>query len=87
MKKITVKQSETKALRPFVHLHVHTEYSHSDGIAKIEDLVEKAMADGMPGMAITDHANMFGVCEFVECVNRKNAERNTNFKPIIGCEV
>jgi DNA polymerase-3 subunit alpha len=44
------------------------------------------MADGMPGMAITDHANMFGIVEFVECVNRKNAEKNTNFKPIIGCE-
>ena len=86
MNKTTVKQSETNALRPFVHLHTHTEYSLSDGLSKIDALVEKAMADGMPGMAITDHANMFGVCEFVECVNRKNAEKNTNFRPIIGCE-
>ena len=87
MKNLLVKQSCTNALRPFVHLHTHTEYSQLDGIAKIKELVEKAIEDGMPGMAITDHANMFGVCEFVECVNRKNAERNTNFKPIIGCEV
>lgn len=87
MEEPIVKQGETKALRPFVHLHTHTEYSLSDGIAKIEALVDKAMADGMPGIAITDHANMFGVCEFVECVNRKNTAKNTNFKPIIGCEV
>ena len=87
MEEPIVKQGETKALRPFVHLHTHTEYSLSDGIAKIGALVDKAMADGMPGIAITDHANMFGVCEFVECVNRKNAAKNTNFKPIIGCEV
>ena len=87
MEKTIVNQSSTKALRPFVHLHTHTEYSLLDGIAKIKELVDKAMADGMPGMAITDHANMFGICEFVECVNRRNAEKNTNFKPIIGCEV
>ncbi|MBR0338651.1 MAG: PHP domain-containing protein [Alistipes sp.] len=87
MEEPIVKQGETKAQRPFVHLHTHTEYSLSDGIAKIEALVDKAMNDGMPGMAITDHANMFGICEFVECVNRKNAKKNTNFKPIIGCEV
>ena len=87
MNKTIVKQGKTNALRPFVHLHTHTEYSLSDGIAKIEALVDKAMADGMPGMAITDHANMFGICEFVECVNRKNMAKNTNFKPIVGCEV
>ena len=87
MNKQPTKQGETKALRPFVHLHTHTEYSLSDGIAKIEALVDKAMADGMPGMAITDHANMFGICEFVECVNRKNRAKNGSFKPIIGCEV
>ncbi|MBR5105203.1 MAG: PHP domain-containing protein [Alistipes sp.] len=86
MNKTIVNQNSTTALRPFVHLHTHTEYSLSDGLSKIDALVEKAIADGMPGMAITDHANMFGVCEFVECVNRKNAEKNTNFKPIIGCE-
>lgn len=87
MKKTTVKQSETNALRPFVHLHTHTEYSLSDGIAKIEALVDKAMDDGMPGMAITDHANMFGVAEFVHYVENKNSELGTNFKSIVGCEV
>ena len=86
MEKTIVNQSKTNALHPFVHLHTHTEYSLSDGLSKIDALVEKAIADGMPGMAITDHANMFGICEFVECVNRKNAAKNTNFKPIIGCE-
>ena len=87
MKKSIVNQSSTNALHSFVHLHTHTEYSLSDGIAKIEALVDKAMDDGMPGMAITDHANMFGICEFVECVNRKKTANNTNFKPIVGCEV
>lgn len=74
-------------LHPFVHLHTHTEYSLLDGIAKISELVDKAMADGMPGIAITDHANMFGVAEFLHYVERKNRELCTSFKPIIGCEV
>ena len=86
MNKTVVKQGGENALRPFVHLHVHTEYSLSDGLSKIDALVEKAIADGMPGIAITDHANMFGIKEFVECINRKNTEKNTHFKPIIGCE-
>ena len=72
---------------PFVHLHTHTEYSLLDGIAKISELVDKAMADGMLGIAITDHANMYGIAEFVEYVERKNRELGTSFKPIIGCEV
>ena len=72
---------------PFVHLHTHTEYSLLDGIAKISELVDKAMADGMPGIAITDHANMFGVAEFLHYVERKNRELGSSFKPIIGCEV
>ena len=74
-------------MRPFVHLHTHTEYSLLDGIAKISELVNKAMADGMPGIAITDHANMFGVAEFLHYVERKNRELGSSFKPIIGCEV
>ena len=59
MNKQLVKRGQTDAPHSFVHLHTHTEYSLSDGIAKIEALVDKAMNDGMPGMAITDHANMF----------------------------
>ena len=87
MRKNLSNQSTGVALRPFVHLHTHTEYSLSDGLSKISDLVDKAMADGMPGLAITDHANMFGAKEFVEYVEDKNRKLGTMFKPIIGCEV
>ena len=51
-------------MEPFVHLHVHTQYSILDGQASINALVDKAMADGMPALAITDHGNMFGIKEF-----------------------
>ena len=87
MKKGLTNQNEKAVLHPFVHLHTHTEYSLLDGIAKISELVDKAMADGMPGIAITDHANMYGIAEFEEYVERKNRELGTSFKPIIGCEV
>ena len=81
------KQNKKEGLLPFVHLHTHTEYSLLDGIAKISELVDKAMADGMPGIAITDHANMYGIAKFVEYVERKNRKLGTSFKPIIGCEI
>ena len=87
MKNGLTNQNEKVVLHPFVHLHTHTEYSLLDGIAKISELVDKAMADGMPGIAITDHANMFGIAEFVEYVERKNRKLGTSFKPIIGCEI
>ena len=87
MKNGLTNQNEKAVLHPFVHLHTHTEYSLLDGIAKISELVDKAMSDGMPGIAITDHANMYGIAEFVEYVERKNRELGTSFKPIIGCEV
>ena len=45
----------------FTHLHVHSQYSVLDGQASIDALVDKAMADGMPGMALTDHAKMFDI--------------------------
>ena len=48
----------------FVHLHVHTQYSILDGQASIPKLVDKALADGQPGIAVTDHGNMFGIKEF-----------------------
>ena len=54
----------------FVHLHVHTQYSLLDGQASIPKLVEKAMADGMPGIAVTDHGNMFGIKEFFNYVKK-----------------
>ena len=83
-------QDITTAQPPkFVHLHVHSQYSLLDGIAGIKDLVGKAIADGMPGIALTDHGNMFGIKEFVNHVNKINADRpeGEKFKPIIGCEM
>ena len=77
--------------KDFVHLHVHTHYSINDGLARIKDLVEKAVKNGMPGMAITDHGNMYGIMEFSQVVNHLNNERINNgkesFKPIFGCEM
>ena len=51
-------------MQDFVHLHVHTQYSILDGQASIPRLVDKAIADGMRGLAITDHGNMMGIKEF-----------------------
>ncbi|HTX88464.1 MAG TPA: DNA polymerase III subunit alpha [Bacteroidales bacterium] len=65
----------------FIHLHVHSQYSILDGACKIPDLVEKAVRDGMKGVAITDHGNLFGAKIFHE-----EAGRHKDFKPIIGCE-
>ena len=48
-------------MHPFIHLHVHSQYSILDGQASIQALVDKAMRDGMRGIAITDHGNMFGI--------------------------
>ncbi|MDE7410849.1 MAG: DNA polymerase III subunit alpha [Paramuribaculum sp.] len=56
-------------MTPFTHLHVHTQYSLLDGQAAVEALVDKALADGMAGIAITDHGNMFGVKEIYNYVN------------------
>ena len=50
----------------FSHLHVHTQFSLLDGAASIKALYNKAIADGMPALAISDHGNMFGVFEFVK---------------------
>ncbi len=55
----------------FVHLHVHTQYSILDGQASVARLVDKAMADGMPGIAVTDHGSMFAIKEFVGYVAKK----------------
>jgi DNA polymerase III subunit alpha len=64
----------------FTHLHCHTQFSLLDGAANIKNLISKAKADGMPGMAITDHGNMFGVFEFVAEAQKQG------IKPIVGCE-
>lgn len=59
---------------PFIHLHVHTQFSVLDGQASVPALVDKAIADGMPGLAITDHGNMFGIKEFYNYVKKKNGK-------------
>ncbi len=78
-------------MEDFIHLHVHTYYSILDGQSKIKNLVDKAVADGMQGMAITDHGDMFGIKEFHDIVNEVNAKRaeakQQPFKPIFGCEM
>ncbi len=74
---------------PFVHLHVHSQYSILDGQAPVKSMVDKAIANGMRGMAITDHGNMFGIKEFHDYVAKINKKRGDDekFKPIFGCEV
>ncbi|BCS86020.1 MULTISPECIES: DNA polymerase III subunit alpha [Prevotella] len=78
-------------MEDFIHLHVHTNYSILDGQSKIPKLVDKAIKDGMKGMAITDHGVMFGIKELSDyCagVNKKRkAEGLEPFKPILGCEM
>ena len=69
-------------MQDFVHLHVHTQYSLLDGQASIPKLVDKAIADGMKGIAITDHGNMFGVKEFWNYVGKKNKERRGKIKDL-----
>lgn len=73
--------------KPFVHLHLHTEYSVLDGLGKIKDYAAKAIANGMPALAITDHGNMYGVKEFYDTVTQMAKEKGAELKPIIGCEV
>ena len=78
-------------MEDFIHLHVHTYFSILDGQSKIKNLVNKALKDGMRGMAITDHGNMFGIKEFHDIVHDINAGRKNSgeepFKPIFGCEM
>ena len=78
-------------MEDFIHLHVHTYFSILDGQSKIKNLVNKALKDGMRGMAITDHGNMFGIKEFHDIVHDINAGRKKSgeepFKPIFGCEM
>ena len=69
-------------MRPFVHLHVHSQYSLLDGQASISKLVDKAIADGMPGIALTDHGNMFGVKEFFNYIAKKNGARKEKIKTL-----
>ena len=78
-------------MQDFVHLHVHTYYSILDGQSSIKRLVDKAVANGMRGMAVTDHGDMFGIKEFFDYCNSVNKklkkEGKEPFKPIFGCEM
>ena len=79
-----------KAYR-FVHLNVHSHYSINDGCSSIKELVDAAIKERMPGVAITDNGNMFGIMEFFDYVSQINIERQGRgkkpFKPIFGCEL
>jgi DNA polymerase-3 subunit alpha len=65
---------------PFVHLHLHSQYSLLDGAIKLDQLFERAKALAMPAVALTDHGNLFGAVEFYE------KAREAGVKPILGCE-
>lgn len=72
-------------MQDFVHLHVHTQYSILDGQAAVPKLVDKAIRDGMRGMAVTDHGNMMGIKEFYNYANKvtgkaKGVVKNTEAK-------
>jgi DNA polymerase-3 subunit alpha len=67
--------------RPFVHLHLHTQYSLLDGAIKIDPLFARAQELGMPAVGLTDHGNLFGAVEFAEAAERRGQ------KAILGCEV
>lgn len=69
-------------MQPFVHLHVHSQYSVLDGQASVKKLVDKAIADGMKGIALTDHGNMFGIKELHDYCNKKNGDVNGAIKQL-----
>ena len=79
------------SLENFVHLHVHSHYSIYDALSSVKNLVDKAIECDMPGMALTDHGNMFGIKDFYDYVNKLNKDREAKgidpFKPIFGCEL
>ena len=67
-------------MKPFVHLHVHTQYSLLDGAARIPELVKRAKALGQSALAITDHGVMYGVIDFYRACKAEG------IKPILGME-
>jgi DNA polymerase-3 subunit alpha len=66
---------------PFVHLHCHTDYSLLDGACEIGQLMDLAVEQKMPAVAMTDHGNLFGAVEFY------NSAKEKGVHPVIGCEV
>ncbi len=71
-------------MQQFVHLHVHSQYSLLDGQADIKKLVDKAVKDGMPGMALTDHGNMFGIKEFANYAKKHNGKVDGKVKELLS---
>lgn len=67
-------------MKPFVHLHLHTEYSLLDGATRIDDMLNRCIEYGMPAIAVTDHGNMYCAWKFLKAAKEKG------IKPIIGCE-
>ncbi|MES2356012.1 MAG: DNA polymerase III subunit alpha [Pseudomonadota bacterium] len=65
----------------FIHLHLHSEYSITDGIVRLDDAVSQAKNDAMPALALTDLSNVFGLVKFYK------AARGAGIKPIVGCDV
>jgi DNA polymerase-3 subunit alpha len=64
----------------FVHLRMHSEFSVADGIVRIDEAVQRAAEDGMPALALTDAANVFGMVKFY------GAARRAGIKPIVGID-
>ena len=73
--------SASTATVPFVHLRLHSEFSISDGIVRVDDAVARAAEDGMPALAMTDFGNLFGAVKFFQ------RARGRGVQPIIGCDV
>ena len=74
----------------FTHLHVHSHYSLLDGLSKVEEIVDKCIANGMNSVALTDHGNMYGIKDLLDYCKKINKARKEDgqelFKPIVGCE-
>ncbi len=71
----------------FSHLHIHSKYSILDGASDISQMFKKAVGDGMPGIAITDHGNMFGAFKFIAEAEKHNVKGQPPvIKPVVGCE-
>ena len=88
-KAISTKEVEDLENAPFVHLHTHSQFSVLQSTSKIQDLVQAAAKDGMPAVALTDHANLMGAFHFIKAVKNHNAnlaEGKQPLKAILGCE-
>ena len=88
-KKLTNTEEEVMHKTPFVHLHTHSQYSVLQSTSRIIDLIKTASVDGMPAVALTDHANLMGAFHFIKAIKNHNANLEpgqTFLKPILGCE-